>query len=227
MTNNNDYPAESFEQKMSLFFFDPQKTKDQYIEEYKKTLPGRYSSEGSHRYSPLFFLLKDIRRCFLFGREYEAIRVLGFEENYLTAAILIDLGIDNIVELFYDKPVKNVARDNFMSRFMGITDPDHLLVLANLRDALTHNFYKLSYKERNAKFTSHFMLGFYDSLISGPIRDRVRVMSRWYEINPRKMLNVFESGLRNFKEEVASKSDLADRFDKKVIIDDWMIVRNA
>jgi hypothetical protein len=201
-----------------LFFFDPSKSRDEYIESYKILLKERFDQENVYRYSPLFLLLKDIRYCFGIGKEFNLVRD-QIRPPESAGIILIDVAFRNVVRKIYDGDF-----EDFGKTYMGITTVAQLEGFRHLRNALEHGFYGLQTYDKKTKSDIYFRLSYGSHFIEKyPSVDPSKVI---FNVNPRKLLLAFMKGIGLFREDLL-KPDCSKRknFSHFVNIDKWIFIK--
>lgn len=207
------------DEKIDLLFFDPYKTRDEYINYYKLVASQRYIEEkGRYRYSPIFLLLKDIHFCYGIGKEFNPVRDnLNFPE--FAGILLVRIAFTNTIKKFYYGQLEKFAEE-----FMGISDKEELQALGLLRNALEHSYYSL-YLRRKHSPKVYFTLGLsFDHIIKKDSTWQRSYPSEMYTVNPRRLFSGFEKGLFKFKELLLDpcQQKLRKHFDENFDIDQWI-----
>ena len=215
----------NLEEKIELFFFDPRKSREEYIEYYKQINPQRYIDEGErYRYSPLFLLLKDIRYCFGLGAEFNPIRS-NLATAEFAAVVLLRICFTNTVKRIYFGDL-----DKFAEEYMGITGEENLEGLGLLRNALEHSYYSLyTYKEKNGiKTKFYFSLGSFDFVIKKNENWQRPYPSEMFFVNPKKLYSAFENGTRLLKAHLQDPVNTRHRenFEQNLSLDEWILTGN-
>lgn len=100
---NNTQKEREIDNKIETYFFDPHKIRYEYIEVYKKNHRKRYKNEGRYRYSPLYYLRREI--LFLLARiPYIKDCVDSKKVEFypvLTSYITIDIAIQGLMVDIY------------------------------------------------------------------------------------------------------------------------------
>lgn len=209
----------NLDQLIELFFFDPTRSRDDYIEFYKNICSDRFTREKGYRYSLLFLVLKDIRYCFGIGKEFNPVRDELNPANF-AGVILLDLAFRNLVKRVFSGDFSVFARD-----YMGIKQSSDLGALRILRNALEHSFYSLYYYENSKKI--YFSLGYYPEIIKKDKMWKRPYPSEMYLVNPWKLYTAFIKGLRKFKDDLLNykNAKMRSRFKKNTDIDNWVFIR--
>jgi len=217
---------ELIDKNIELFFFDPSRERDEFIEFYKSLNPDRVKKEGNrYRYSPLFLVLKDARYCFAVGKEFNECREKLHEANF-AGIILINIGFTNMVKKIFSGQL-----EKFAEQYMDIHDSVELNGLRLLRNSLEHSFYGLfTYENRknkdgeDEKVKVYFSLGFYNFIIKKDPDWKRDYPSEMFMINPRKLFTQFESGCKKFKNDLLDHSNtkLRSQFTKYYDVDQWI-----
>lgn len=214
------------DKNIELFFFDPSKERDEFINFYKSLNPDRVKREGGrYRYSPLFLVFKDARYCFAVGKEFNDCREKLHEANF-AGIILINIGFNNMVKKIFSGQL-----EKFADQYMDIHNSDDLHGLRLLRNSLEHSFYSLytyEIRENNGKKEKvkvYFSLGFYDFIIRKDADWKRDYPSEMFMVNPRKLFTQFESGCKKFKNDLLDHSNtkLRDQFIKFYDVDQWIV----
>lgn len=211
----------TLQEKIELFFFDPVKSREEYIEFYKKVNPDRIAKEsGRYRYSPLYLLLKDIRYCYGIGLEFNPIR-----EHLNTAEfagiVLLRIAFNNTVKRIYSGRFAHFAK-----KYMGIADPESVDAINLLRNALEHSYYSLSIIRKKDKVKIYFSLGYYDWIIKKAENWKRPYASEMYMVNPKRLFTSFEKGVRKLKNDISDPRNekLRNNFQSKLSLDEWVIM---
>jgi hypothetical protein len=184
---------EEIDENIELYFYNPSKTKDDFINDYKKIKIERYKRESGYRYSPLFFILKDIRFCFGARKQFNYIPKKEIDPANFAGVILIYTAFNNLVKEFYGGNYPGFAKN-----FMNITSPMEVKALNYLRNALIHKNYGLYCYIGDKKY--YFFLGVgLDKLIE-EVKMNTSYSSVGYKIDVRKLMNSFEKGVEKYKE---------------------------
>jgi hypothetical protein len=212
----------TIEEKIELVFFDPSRTRDEYIEFYKSLNPERVKKErGKYRYSPLFLCLKDIRYCYAVGKEFNSVRKIIHPSEF-AGIILIRICFKNTIDRLYFGNL-----NKFAATYMGITDHKHLEVLNLLRNSLEHSYYSLyTYRENpdKTKTKIYFSLGHYNFLIKKQEDWKRPYKSEMYMINPRELFLRLQTGLNKFKNDLldSKNTKLRENIMKSFSLDKWV-----
>lgn len=217
---------ELLDKNIELFFFDPSKERDEFIDFYKSVNPDRVKKEGNrYRYSPLFLVSKDARHCFEVGKEFNNCREKLHEANF-AGIILINIGFNNIV-----KKIFSGRFEKFADQYMDIHSSEELHGLRLLRNSLEHSFYGLhTYEVREidgskVKVKVYFSLDFYDFIVRKATDWKRDYPSEMFMVNPRKLFTQFESGCKKFKNDLLNHSNtkLRNQFIKFYDVDQWIV----
>lgn len=217
----------NLDEKIELMFFDPYKSRDEYIEYYKKICPGKFAEEGGrYRYSPVYLLFQDIHFSYGVGKVFNQIRKdPRFHEADFAGIILLRICLTNTVKRFYHGRL-----EAFASKYMGINDKDALDALNLLRNSLEHSYYSLSttkvveVKGIKKHIKVNFILGYFDQLIlkATTLKDK---SVEAYAINPRKLYTTVKEGMERFKTDLLDPKNqkLRETFDKNFDISEWVM----
>jgi len=217
---------EIIDKNIELFFFDPSKERDEFIDFYKSLNPDRVKKEGNrYRYSPLFLVSKDARHCFEVGKEFNNCRENLHEANF-AGIILINIGFNNMVKKIFSGQL-----EKFADQYMDIHNSDELHGLRLLRNSLEHSFYCLytyEIRENNGKKEKvkvYFSLGFYDFIIKKATDWKRDYPSEMFMVNPRRLFTQFESGYKKFKNDLLDHSNtkMRNQFTKFYDVDQWIV----
>jgi hypothetical protein len=211
------YTEEKLDQYIELFFFDPKKNKDAYKNSCLETGNTDVCKKNGYLFSPLYLVLRDIRFCFGVGAEFNLIRDdLEFPDR--AGILLIDIAFRNLVKKIFKSDF-----DMFAEKYMEITS-DKLKGIRNLRNALEHNFYGLSFYDKNDKFHYYYFLSYKYDLIQ-EINKQPNKMSVAYGVNPRKLYTSFEKGISSFKQTLLDRTN-PDRkyFRSSLDLKSWIII---
>jgi hypothetical protein len=203
---------------IELFFFDPNKSRDEYLDRYKALLPERFEKEKFCRYSPLFLLLKDIRYCFGVGKEFNPVRE-HINPPESAGIILIDVAFRNVVKKVYDGNF-----EDFGKTYMDIEIKEQLEGFRYLRNALEHGFYSFQIYDKNTKRNIYFRLSYGSHLIAKyPSTDPAKVV---FNVNPRRLYSAFTKGISSFREDLLKPGQFKRKtFARFVNIDDWIFIK--
>lgn len=218
---------ELFDKNIELFFFDPSKERDEFIEFYKSLNPDRVKEEGNrYRYSPLFLVSKDARHCFEVGKEFNDCRDKLHEANF-AGIILINIGFNNMV-----KKIFSGQFEKFADQYMDIHSHKELYGLRLLRNSLEHSFYSLYTYEirknkdgKEEKVKVYFSLDFYNFIIKKDPDWKRDYPSEMFMVNPRRLFTQFESGCQKFKNDLLDHSNikLRNQFARFYDVDQWIV----
>lgn len=234
------------DEKLKLYFFDPQANEDVYTSIYQE-ITGNLTSTA---YSPLYLLRRHI--LFLAGELPEN----RTYKPYFSAIILSNIAISGLRELFgYTKKQEN----DFYSKYLG-KDPAQVLGLKILRNTLEHNNYMLFSRIRRDEpktryyfnqlleyFTSnnaisesqklwlkYFKVSFTlhdatDGTIVFPPKIESTYESKGYmliryEIAPFAYLRRFEQMFATIISDISGSKKLKADFGKTITLDNWMNV---
>lgn len=206
---------------VELYFFNPNKCKDDFIDFYKSCKFGRYQKEKGYRYSPLFLIQKDIRFCFGIGKQFNYIPRIELDPANFAGVILIHTAFNSLVKRFYSGDYPRFAK-----QFMDIDKPKEVKALDYLRHALVHNNYSLSWNNNGIKF--YFILGIgLDKLIE-KVNIKTSYLSEFYQIDVRKLMTTFEQGVQKFKKYLLDRKNHPARklFIKNFDVDTWIFINN-
>lgn len=233
-----------FENKLSLYFFNPNRNEEEYSSSYRKI-----TGEKIVAYSPLYILRRHI--LFMSGQLPENTKY----KPYFSALILSNIAINGLLELLgYEK-----RENDFYIKYLG-KNPQQVLGLKILRNTLEHNNFMLFtrlvesnrktgyyfralfnyFKSKNEignderKWLKYFKVAFslYESLggvivslpmIEGRCQDKHYILAR-YKVAPFDYLRRFERMFENIKLDILNNKDLRERFDKTITTDNWMRV---
>lgn len=211
------------DQNIELLFFDPYKSRDEYIEYYKSCHLERFTREnGRYRYSPLFLLLKDTHYCYGIGKEFNPVRGdLHFPE--FAGIILVRIAFTNTIKRFYYGGL-----NKFASQFMSIHDPEELDALELLRNAIEHSYYSLHTYVGKGETRKKIYFS-----LSHEFADIIKKVDNWktsypsemYNVNPRLLFTSFENGLLKLKAILLdhTQAKLRLNFHKSLDIDQWIV----
>ncbi len=215
----------TLDEKIELVFFDPSRSRDEYIEYYNKVNPERFEKENRrYRYSPIFLILKDIRYCLAFGKEFNGFREKLNPSNF-AAIILIHICLTNTIKKLYFGDF-----DGFSKKYMGIEDKEEVAALNTLRNAIIHSNYSLyNYVEKNGlgkKTKIYFSLGLYPKIIEKNKNFRRGYPAELYLVNPNRLFTSLEKGLEEFKETLrdVKEQKLRRKLEKNFSLDEWVII---
>lgn len=211
---------DELDQNINLYFFDPNKEKDDFILEYKKIKSERYSREKGYRYSPLFIIQKDIRFCLGARKQFNCIPKGEFDPANFAGVILIHTAFGNLVRKFYagDYP-------RFAKNFMGIHDDAHVKALDYLRNGLVHNNYSLSFYVEGMKY--YFLLGIGLNDIIKEVTISTNYPSKAFAVDVRKLSSAFERGSNSYKDFLLDRKNTKARirFKDNFDVDNWLYVK--
>lgn len=179
MVNDDDV-----DQNIELYFYDPNKEKDDFINDYKRIKKDRYRREKGYRYSPLFIILKDIRFCLGARKQFNYIPKEKKDPANFAGVILIHTAFNNLVKKFYSGNYLGFAK-----QFMGIAKHEEIKALDCLRNALVHNNYSLSYYVKDKKY--YFFLGIGLENLIERVNLNTSYSSVGYKIDVRKLMGSF------------------------------------
>jgi len=212
---------EEIDQNIELYFFSPNKEKDDFIEQYKKVKVDRYTREKGYRYSPLFIIQKDIRYCLGARKQFNDIPKDKRDPANFAGVILIYTAFYNLVKKFYSGNYPGFAK-----KFMSIEHDDQK-ILKYLRHGLIHNNYSLSYYKNDHKY--YFILGAgLDELIE-KLEAKRSYPSSTYLIDVRKLMRIFEQGIQSFKEYLLDRNHSKARklFTQNFDVDTWIYIKES
>lgn len=237
----------NYDEKLELYFFDPQKDEGEYTAAYQR-ISGNLKSTA---YAPLYLL----RRHILFlAAELSENR--DYKGAYFSAIMLSNIAITGLLELLgYTRS----REGDFYSKYLG-KDLAQVLGLKILRNTLEHNNYMLfSRIKSNERVTSYYynqLLKYFVSnneisdsekpwlkcfkvsftlhdttggtivfppKIEKKYKDKGYMLVR-YDIAPFAYLRRFEQMFPNILSDISSSKKLKDDFNKTVTSDNWMTV---
>lgn len=214
---------EEIDLNIELYFFDPNKEKDDFLDQYKKDKDDRHKREKGYRYSPLFIIQKDIRYC-LGARKvfHKYIPDSELDPANFAAVILIHSAFNNLVRRFYSGDYPRFAKN-----FMDIDNPEYLNALNMLRNALMHNNYGLSYNANDIKY--YFLLGIGLNQLIEKVKFNTSYPSQGYSVDIRKLSSAFERGAQKFKEKLLDRNQgrLRQNFISHFDVDNWMFIHDS
>jgi hypothetical protein len=213
------YTEEELDQYIELFFFDPSKNKDTYKKSCMTMGCSNVFCEKGCLFSPLYLVLRDIRFCFGVGKEFNSIRDdLEFPDR--AGILLIDIAFRNLIKKIFKHDF-----DEFAQKYMELTS-DNLKGIRNLRNALEHNFYGLSFYDKDDRCHYYYSLSYNYKLIQ-EIRKQPCEKFITYGVNPRKLYSSFENGIILFKQ-ILLKHSNPDRkyFRSSLDLKSWIIYKN-
>lgn len=216
------FSQNELDQNINLYFFDPNREKDDFISEYKKIKLERYKREKGYRYSPLFIIQKDIRFCLGARKQFNYIPKGQFDPANFAGVILIHTAFGNLVRKFYTGNYPGFAKN-----FMGIHDGEHVKALDYLRNGLIHNNYSLSFHTERLKY--YFLLGIgLDDMIK-EVAITTNYPSKAFAIDVRRLSSAFERGAKVFKAFLLDRKNTKARirFRDNFDVDNWLYIRES
>lgn len=125
----------NFNEKLKLYFFNPEKEEEEYHAEYKKL-----TDDNIVAYSPLYLLRRQM--LFLSGI-ITGIRKDIYHKTYLSAIIISSIVITGLVELIFDKEkITQEEYKQFYEKYFGV-NVAQMIGLRILRNGLEHNNFQL------------------------------------------------------------------------------------
>ena len=211
---------EVIDKNIELYFYNPNKEKDEFIDDYKKLEKERYRKEKSYRYSPMFYILKDIRYCLGSRKQLNYIPKKEKDPASFAGIILIRIAFINLVKKFY-----NGDYPGFAKRFMGISDAGEIRALGFLRDGLEHNNYTLSFHVNGKKY--FFLVGNGLTKLIEKVSLKGQPSAIGYRIDITRLRASFEMGVVKFKEYLLDHNNVKarKRFCKKFDVDNWIFIK--
>jgi len=222
-----DLKGYNLDNLINLYFFDPKKDRNKYINFYKRSIKDRYKKEKGYRYSNIYLLRKDIKFCLGLNKSFsDCPKEIKNEITYFGAIILINTAIDLIVSKIFNG---NYIR--FTKKYLKIENDEYAKALRYLRNGLVHNYSLYCYAENNNKYFKkgekvYFNLDFYNELISKNLKWKRKYSSSMYNINPRILYSRFVNAIEFYKKELLDRKNNKLRLEFKdgVDIDNWILL---
>lgn len=224
----------NIDEKINLYFFDPRRSSKEYKDYYKKVNPERYKKENGCRFSPLYFLFRDIRHCFLLGRGFNNTRK-HLNEATFASVILIKIGIDEVAKKILIKPdvklkeekIKIFVKD-YMEIKQSLSKP-----LYELRNAIEHSGYSLhtnvykNIKGQKIKTKYYYSLGSYKWIVKEDKGFKFSYPAKMFLVNPYRLYGCFRRGMLKLELELRDKNNnhLRDNFLKNCSLKNWVIIK--
>lgn len=218
MKNNID--TTDYNNRITMFFFDPKKTHDEYRKTYSELYNNKHIEEYGIRFSPLYLLREDIFFCLgkSLGKNKEI--TFNFGPANFAGVILVNTAINNLVNKIFNQDFRK-----FGLEYLQIKEEWKINKIWHLRNTLIHNNYGLSYRCDECSSKIYFKLDSKSEyLIKIDETWQRNYPSELYIINPEKLHEIFENALIKVKQDINENKNLQKIFLKKIRLKDWLIL---
>lgn len=233
---------QALKNKFELYFFDPFKDEDKYSKLFKK-----FTKKENISYSPLYMLRRNI---LILSNKLNCFNKSIKQTPYFSAFILSNIAISGLKKLTHCKDYKkfylkylgkdtmqylglrifrNAIEHNNYQLYTRVYKNNKNLTGGFYKEIIEHVSYKQEKKFENINFIKiAYSLSKLDNgkTVIGPDIEKEYddyILIR-FRIDPFQYFDKFEEAIVKIVNEINSNDDLLSRFDKEIIIDNWMTV---
>lgn len=202
--------------KIEEFFFDPSKNWNEYRVLYSLNNPGEII-----RFSPLYFARRDIYYCFGVNPEIQKKIYMGTDFGPAEFAA-IWLIYETVVTV--TKSIKMNIGD-FYKKYLKIKNPENVIAIRKLRNAITHFKYSLKIRNRGDDVLWQFSLKPTSKYLI--VKDKgSKYSSNIFIVNSYIFHKRFELAVLKLRQRLLNRKNIKLRgiFNKCIIREDWVSV---
>lgn len=202
------------DKKIEEFFFDPSKTPEEYKILYSCNNPGEII-----RFSTLYLARRDIFYCFGFNPEIRQMIYTGssFGTAYFAGIWLI---YETVITLASSIDIEKVE---FYKKYLQFKNPNNIVALDKLRQAITHFKYSLKIRDRSSLW--QFSLNPNSRYLIGKDKES-NYPSNNFVVNPFIFHQRLEEAIMSLKERLLNRryKKLRGSFNNNVRRKHWVII---